>query len=883
MIDGNSILNRGFFGVPLLTDNNGNYTNAVLGFMNISLKVIEETKPDYLIVAFDVHAPTFRHKMFDAYKGTRKPMADELKSQLPIIREVLSALNVKCVEMAGYEADDLLGTLAKRYMKEGLDVVVLSGDRDLLQISDERIMISIPKTFGGKTEVHNYFPKDFIAEYGVTPLEFIDVKALQGDSSDNIPGVKNVGPKTAVELIAKYHNLEGLYENIDEVTKKALHENLVNDKETAFMCRDLARIEINAPISVDISECTISNMLNPASLEVLTKYSLNMVINKLENLKLCESGSVSRELTSYEYKNLTDFADVDTFLRNMQNTKLFAIAGCDDGVGIYDGKKAVFISEGGFVTKDYLKKAIKDAAQSADCVVCHRIKDSYEYLDEYLSDVASNDGVRNGGPGNTSDFDKLMNKLDDIELMEYLVDPLRGDYPISHIADKYLNRYYGEQKELDEKPVERCVISAIVSFDAASAIRERLKELDETKLYRDIEMPLSYVLYNMEREGILVDSDELASFSIELSAGIDELAEKIYDAAGEKFNINSPKQLGEILFGKLNLPGGKKTKSGYSTAADVLEKLAETAPIVKDILQYRQLTKLKSTYAEGLQNFICEDGRIHSHFNQTITATGRISSTEPNLQNIPIRTELGSRLRKVFYAKANCVLIDADYSQIELRLMAHMSNDEGLIEAYRSNKDIHRTTASQVFHKPFEEVTESERRNAKAVNFGIIYGISSYGLSQDLSISVKEAKAYIDDYLKTYPKVHEFMKNIVESAKESGSTRTLYNRIRPIPELKASNFMQRSFGERVAMNSPIQGTAADIMKIAMINIFKRMRNEGLKAKMLIQVHDEVLIETPNDEIEKVKRIVQEEMIGAANLRVPLEASLNMGTNWYDAK
>ena len=859
LIDGNSIMNRGYYGLPLLANKDGIYTNALLGFFNILSKTVSEVDPNYLCVAFDMKASTFRHKIFTEYKGTRKPAPAEFTQQLPIIREILKSMGIPVLEKEGYEADDILGTLAKRFEKEGLLVTVLSGDRDLLQIASDNITISIPKTVGGKTETFNYNTKDVVAAYGVTPTEFIDVKALQGDSSDNIPGVTKVGEKTAQSLIATYKSLEGVYEHIDD-QKGKLKENLINDKEKAFLSRTLATIEINAPIDVDLKDCAMFDYINDNSLEILRKYELKSVISKLEAIENAESSkevNVSNEELSYEI--IDDLSLVHEKIDEASKLSELGIYACDEGVAVSFGKgKTFFLHEVFFVTKDYLSENLTKALLNTKSIATFDIKRCYDYIGEYRP------------------------AMFDCEILAYLIDPLKGDYNSADVAERYISRYTKPYKEAVSDKIYYSCLCAENAILCKDVLLSEVKKLGMDKLFFDIEMPLSFVLYSMEKEGVLVDKKALEVYSDRLSASIDKLEKKIYEQAGCEFNINSPKQLGEILFEKLGIEGGKKTKTGYSTAADVLEKLSLDYPIVSDILEYRTYAKLKSTYAEGLKGFIGDDGRIHTHFNQTITATGRISSTEPNLQNIPIRTELGRELRKVFYPKEGCVFVDADYSQIELRLMAHMSGDEKLIEAYKDNKDIHRATASLVFNKPFDEVTELDRRNAKAVNFGIIYGISSYGLSRDLSISMKDAKKYIQDYFETYPKVKKFMDGSVSEAKEKGGTVTLFGRIRPIPELKDSNFMRRSFGERVAMNAPLQGTAADIMKIAMINIFRAFKDNGLKSKLLIQVHDEVLVETYESELEKVKEIVAYEMQNAAKLSVSLEVGMGVGKDWYEA-
>ncbi len=860
LIDGNSIMNRGYYGLPLLTNRDGIHTNGLLGFFNILSKTITDTKPDYLCVAFDLKAPTFRHKMYSQYKGTRKPAPPEFIEQLPIIRVILRSMGIPVLEKEGYEADDILGTLAKRFEKEGLAVTLLSGDRDLLQIASDNITISIPKTQGGKTETHNYNTKEVIEEYGVTPLEFIDVKALQGDTSDNIPGVSKVGPKTATELIQAYHNLEGVYEHIDDISKKALKENLLNDKDNAFLSRTLATIEINAPVDIELKDCSMFDFINNESLEILRKYELKSVITKFESIE----GAVCDDLTQVEdkpeYQIINDITECDKlFERISQVSSIGVYCTAEDGIAVsFSEKETYYIEPVFFITREYLADGLKKALAGVKNIYSFDIKKSYPFIGDYKTGMI------------------------DCEILAYLIDPLKGDYSSVHVGERYLNLYPGDEKELLKDTIKYACISARNALLSADVLLEELDKLGMRSLFFDIEMPLSFVLYSMEKEGVLVSKEDLADYGDKLSVDIERLEKQVYEQAGEEFNINSPKQLGVILFEKLNMPGGKKTKSGYSTAADVLEKLASEYPIVNDILEYRTLSKLKSTYAEGLSDCIEQDGRIHTHFNQTITATGRISSTEPNLQNIPIRTQLGRELRKVFYPKPGFVFIDADYSQIELRLMAHMSGDERLIEAYRANKDIHRATAALVFNKSFDEVTDLDRRNAKAVNFGIIYGISSYGLSQDLSISVKDAKKYIDDYFVTYPKVKAFMDKCVSDAKESGFAKTLFGRLRPIPELKDSNFMRRSFGERVAMNAPLQGTAADIMKIAMINIFNRLKEEGFESKLIIQVHDEVLVETKLSEKDEVLNIITEEMKKAADLQVSLEAEANIGNNWYEA-
>ena len=876
LVDGHSILNRAFYGVPDLTNAAGLHTNAIYGFLNILFKILDEESPDYLTVAFDVKAPTFRHEMFEAYKGTRKPMPEELREQVPVMKEVLQAMRIRIIEQAGYEADDLLGTLAKRAEAEGIDVSLVSGDRDLLQIATDKIKIRIPKTKGGKTEIEDYYAADVEAKYQVNPIQFIDLKALMGDTADNIPGVPKVGEKTATDLMVQFGSLDGIYEHIDEVTKKSIKESLIQNKDLAYLSKDLATIKIDSPIAYTFEEARVGNFFNEDSYVLFKKLEFKNLLNKFEK-------GVSNEEISATFHLLEDLAEAETLF-----TKALA---CKDqqiglkvvkepgrhgellGVALYLPEKGGFlVPKQGFFTEEYLKE--KMALLGAKCrIATADIKSEYAYLQ-------------------AQDTDRFF----DVILAAYLLNPLKNDYTVEDIANEYLNLMLPERSQAfgklslkdawNEKPEEvlkYCCFEAYVCAQAANVLQQKLEETQMDRLMREIEMPLTLVLFSMEEEGIRVNPEALKDYGESLSSKITELEQEIYREAGCEFNINSPKQLGEILFEKMGLQGGKKTKTGYSTAADVLEKLSGEYPVVKHILEYRGLAKLKSTYADGLAAYIEDENRIHSNFNQTITATGRISSTEPNLQNIPIRMELGRQIRKVFIPKDGYCFMDADYSQIELRVLASMSGDERLIEAYRSHADIHRTTASQVFHIPFEDVTDLQRRNAKAVNFGIVYGISSFGLSEDLSISRKEAAAYIEQYFETYPQVKQFIDSLVEDAKKNGYAVTLYGRRRPVPELFSSNFMQRSFGERVAMNSPIQGTAADIIKIAMIRVFERLKKEGLKSKLILQVHDELLIETAQEEEEQVRQILEEEMVHASSLAVELEIDLHVGHNWYEAK
>ena len=876
LIDGHSILNRAFYGVPDLTNAAGLHTNAIYGFLNILFKILDEESPDYLTVAFDVKAPTFRHEMFKEYKGTRKPMPEELREQVPVMKEVLQAMGIRIIEQAGYEADDLLGTIAKRAEAEGIDVSLVSGDRDLLQIATDRIRIRIPKTKGGRTEIENYYAADVEAKYQVNPVQFIDLKALMGDTADNIPGVPKVGEKTATDLMVQFGSLDGIYEHIDEVTKKSVKESLIQNKDLAYLSRELATIKLDSPLTYTLEEARVGNFFNEASYILFKKLEFKNLLNKFEK-------GVSNEEISASFHLVENLAEVEALFTRVLSDKDRQIGlkvvkeaarhGELLGVALHLQEEGSFlVLKQGFLTEDYLKEKI--ALLGAQCrIATADIKSEYAYLQ-------------------AQDTDRFF----DVILAAYLLNPLKNDYTVEDIANEYLNLMLPEKGQafgrlsfkdaLNEKPedfLRYCCFEAYVCAQAAVCLQQKLEETQMDRLMREIEMPLTLVLFSMEEEGIRVNPEALKDYGEALSGKITELEQEIYSEAGCEFNINSPKQLGEILFEKMGLPGGKKTKTGYSTAADVLEKLSGEYPVVKHILEYRGLTKLKSTYADGLAAYIEDENRIHSTFNQTITATGRISSTEPNLQNIPIRMELGRQIRKVFIPKDGYCFMDADYSQIELRVLASMSGDERLIEAYRSHADIHRTTASQVFHIPFEEVTDLQRRNAKAVNFGIVYGISSFGLSEDLSISRKEAAAYIEQYFETYPQVKQFIDSLVKDAKKNGYAVTLYGRRRPVPELFSSNFMQRSFGERVAMNSPIQGTAADIIKIAMIRVFQRLKKEGLKSKLILQVHDELLIETALEEEEQVRMILEEEMVHASSLAVELEIDLHVGINWYEAK
>lgn len=864
LIDGHSILNRAFFGLPDLTNSEGLHTNAIYGFLNIMLKLLDEEKPEYLTVAFDVHAPTFRHEMYEEYKGTRKPMADELRQQVPVMKEVLRSMGIRIIEQEGLEADDLLGTLSKRCESEGMDVTIISGDRDLLQLATDKVKIRIPKTKQGRTEVEDYYAADVKERYQVTPLEFIDMKALMGDTSDNIPGVPGIGEKTAAKIITEYHSIENAYQHAGELKPPRASKAIVEYWDMAVMSKKLAAICVDASLDYDIESARLGNIFTEEAYTLFQKLQFKNLLSRFEvkgpshavEDSFRTAGSREEAERILEEALEAETLGVAVFRRTAEALPLFAGEARIGGVALCFGEKEIYcIPEEKMEIAELLEKLEKLSAGPKTLSVFH-LKETMKYFTPSVKDNC---------------FDGI--------IAAYLLNPLKNDYEFEDVAREQLDLLLEEKME-DEK---KACYEAYTAYASAAPLQDKLEEAGMWKLFKEIEMPLVFTLFDMEQNGVRVEADELKDYGNRLAVQISRLEQEIWQEAGEEFNINSPKQLGVILFEKMGLKGGKKTKTGYSTAADVLEKLAPDYPVVAKILEYRQLAKLKSTYADGLAAFISEDGRIHGKFNQTITATGRISSTEPNLQNIPVRMELGRLIRKVFVPEEGFVFVDADYSQIELRVLAHCSGDKQLIEAYREEKDIHRITASQVFHTPFDQVTDLQRRNAKAVNFGIVYGISSFGLSQDLSITRKEAAQYIEQYFHTYPGIKIFLDDAVKQAKDKGYAVTLFGRRRPVPELSSSNFMQRSFGERVAMNSPIQGTAADIMKIAMIGVNDRLKSGNMKSRLVLQVHDELLVEAWESEAEEVKKILKEEMEQAASLAVPLEIDMHTGKSWYEAK
>lgn len=879
LIDGNSIVNRAFYGVPLLTNGEGRYTNGVYGFLNILFKLLDEEQPDYLAVAFDLHAPTFRHRTFDGYKGTRKGMPEELREQMPLLKEVLQAMHIPIFEQEGFEADDILGTLSALAEKNGIVPVVVSGDRDLLQLAGETLKVRIPKTKGGRTETEDYYAADVQAKYGVTPAEFIDMKALMGDTSDNIPGVPGIGEKTAAKIITQYHDIETAIAHAAEIKPKKASENLAAYQEQARLSKFLATIVRDMPLEWDKESLKIGDMFNQTAYELVKRLEFKSMFSRFEG-----SASAPKQ-AEQTYRFVADREGAKEVLAALKKGEVgYAFVYENEegqGLALYQEQLGgVWIEASmAFLMQELLEIFQPFFADSAYRKIGHDVKKDIRFLRSY------------GYNGFTAEFDTAIGA--------YILNATGSSYEYDDIAATFLNETYPSQEEVFGKGRTKKAFAALpeaertaygarqaeIFFRARKVMEERLAENEQKSLFYDMEMPLIYVLADMEKYGIKVDKAALLAYQKRLGESLDGMEEEIYALAGEKFNINSPKQLGVILFERLGLKGGKKTKTGYSTAADVLEKLRTEHPIVERILHYRQLAKLKSTYADGLLAVMdAETEKIYSTFNQTITATGRISSTEPNLQNIPVRLELGRELRKIFIPEsAEFCFLDADYSQIELRVLAHISGDESLIAAFKSNQDIHRMTASQVFHVPFDEVTPLQRSNAKAVNFGIIYGKGAFSLGQDLGISRKEAEEYINAYFARYPKIKTFMEDTIKNGAKNGYVSTLWNRRRNMPELQSSNFMQRAAGERAAMNMPIQGTAADIIKLAMIKVHRALQEGGYRSRLILQVHDELLIEAYKEEKDAVAKILKENMEHAADLLVPLDVDVHEGASWFEAK
>ncbi len=848
ILDGNSIVNRTFYGIRMLTAPDGTPTNGIYGFLTILRKLIEEEKPQAVCVAFDLKAPTFRHLQYENYKAQRKAMPEDLAVQIPILKEVLDSLGIKRLELEGFEADDLIGTVSRICGESGYECVIVTGDKDSFQLVTKTTHVKHVKSRMGKTETVEYTPEVFFEEYGFEPKKIVDLKALMGDASDNIPGVKGVGEKTAMELIRTYGTLEKIYSDISALDiKDSVKTKLTDGEADAKMSFSLATIEINAPIDFTPDSCIFTGDYS-GGYAIFRQLGFNSLIEKWGITEKVNSETASKS-SSLPIIDVTDENELNKLAAKLEALPYIAVLPLDgslDGLEICDGE-AVYILRWANLGEGY-NSFLKALFSQQVHKLSHNNKD---FMSLILSENLDCGGF-----------------VFDTALCAYLLDPTESGYELARISAKYL----GDVK-----------LGTEAIFELYPVLTERLSAEGMTELLEKIELPLCEVIAHMENKGFAVDKPALFEYGKQLSVGIDALQKDIWALAGEEFNINSPKQLGEILFEKLMLPSGKKTKTGWSTNADVLDSLRGKHEIIDKISDYRQLTKLKSTYADGLIKVIGKDGRIHTSFQMTVTATGRLSSTEPNLQNIPVRTELGAELRKMFIASHGNVLVDADYSQIELRLLAHISNDETMKNAFLSGEDIHSVTASQVFGVPLNEVTKLQRSRAKAVNFGIVYGISAFSLSQDIGVFPNEAKTYIETYLEKYNGVREYMDNIKKKAKEDGYVTTLFGRRRPLPELRASNFNIRSFGERVALNTPIQGTAADIIKLAMVNVHRRMETEGLEAKLILQIHDELIVECPEKEAETVIKILTEEMENVVSYSVPLNVDAHIGKSWSDAK
>lgn len=855
VIDGNSIINRAFYGIKLLTTKDGRFTNGIYGFMNILTKLQEEYSPDAVAIAFDLKAPTFRHKLYDGYKAQRKGMPPELAQQMPILKDLLTALGYKIVEKEGYEADDILGTLSSSCKGDDF-CYIATGDRDSLQLVNDNTNVLLASTKAGKPQTIQYDTEKIKEEYGVTPKQLIEIKALMGDSSDNIPGVAGVGQKTASDLIARFSDIDNIYNNIDTLDIKAGVKNkLINDKEKAYLSHELGTIFLEVPVDTEPQSYVKGDIDSEKALELLASLEMFSTIEKL-GIK-----------TDINFENQEDIKEI-LFEKSNDYNAIYDV--------IKQNSKAYFITE-------YEKSQIKDIFFCTDEKIINTSNADLEFQ-SFISKILSDENIEI----HTADSKALFrfcldNDIDiknvkmDTSLAGYILNPSASDYDISRLAQEY------NVSPVKINSDEEIVKQASLFIPLCDKLSSEIEQNNQQSLLGDIEIPLALVLASMEKIGFEVDAKGIENFGEDLAIKIEEIEKRVYSEVGYEFNLNSPKQLGVALFEDLDLPVKKKTKTGYSTSADVLEELAHMHPVVKDVLEYRTLAKLKSTYCDGLLKVIAQDGRIHSTLNQTETRTGRISSTEPNLQNIPVRSEIGRELRRFFRAKDDCVLIDADYSQIELRVLADISNDDVMINAFLEEDDIHTITASQVFNMPVSMVTPLMRSRAKAVNFGIVYGIGAFSLAKDIGVTRKEADTYIKGYLEHYSGVREYMDKVVQNAKESGYVSTLFNRRRYLPELTASNAMLRAFGERVARNMPIQGTAADIIKIAMVRVYARLKNEGMKSRLILQVHDELIVESPIDESERAAQILKEEMENACKLKVPLTVDVNCDKTWYDAK
>ena len=863
IIDSNSLINRAFYGVRFLSARDGTPTNAIYGFFMTFMKLMDDYKPDYVCAAFDLKAPTFRHRLYSEYKAQRKPMPDGLQTQIPIAKDILRAMGVCILEKEGFEADDIIGTVSAVCEKEGVECLIATGDKDDLQLASQNTKVLLTVTKGGNTETDCCDDKTVFERYGVTPSEFIDVKALMGDSSDNIPGVRGIGEKTAAAIIAAAHSIENLYDNIEGfgISGKNI-EKLLSDKESAFLSKTLATIDRAVPIELDFESLVPEDLSQKSELYgILKRLDLNKLIQRMGT----KNEDVPKKVDFLDgacTENISSGAEMKRLAEKIkekgETACLFELS---------EGKLCL----AAFAVENYAAAiCVNNETEGA---VLEILRD--ESIKKYTVNIKD-----------MCVYYEVNGVCYDAAIAAYLINPSRASYALSDLAYEFLGYEFTAKKQLSlfDEEENSLAEEALAIMPIVRITEEKLRENGQESLYYDIELPLCEVLADMQKQGVLIDKARLKEFSEEIAVRIDGLVGEIYSLAGGEFNINSPKQLAEILFSKLSLKPLKKTKSGYSTNAEVLEKLQDKHPIIPKILEYRTLSKLKSTYCDGLMSVINQKtGRVHSVFNQMTTVTGRISSTEPNVQNIPTRTELGSYMRKMFVASEGCVLADADYSQIELRVLAHISQDKNMIDAFLKNEDIHRVTAAQVLGIPQEEVTKEERNSAKAVNFGIVYGIGEYSLSQDLKISVKQAKEYIKSYLEKYSGVREYMENIKEQARKNGYVETLLKRRRYIPEIVSSNFNTRAFGERVALNTPIQGTAADIIKLAMVRIYRRLKTQNFRSKLILQVHDELIIEAVNEEKEAVKAILKEEMENAAVLRVPLVVDMSEGKSWYDAK
>ena len=841
VVDGNSILNRAFYGIRLLTTKDGQFTNAIYGFLTMLLKIQEDVTPDAVAIAFDLKAPTFRHKAYDGYKSNRKGMPEELHQQLQPLKDLLTLLGYTIITKEGYEADDILGTLSHTCKVNGDECVLATGDRDSLQLINDKVTVRLASTKGGKANAILYDEKKIMEDYGVTPRQLIEIKAIQGDSSDCIPGVPGIGPKGAGDLIQRFNNLDYTYENLDTIDiKDGMRKKLRENKDSAYMSRMLGEIKLDIPIDTDINHYLVNCTQPDEASRMMAKLELFSLIDKfkLKEVESAEETPKEKKKYSLNEKNTIDLLGKELYIYSNSKSK-----GDIDYLYIIEENEIIKTTDVDTVLKSENKKCVYSS------------KELFAYADK-------------------TGFE-IKNLVFDVTLASYLLNPNSSSYDIDKLNGEYeVETYDGEDEFL-------CNIAPMI--DLCNILEKKIEQCNQKKLLNEIEIPLSNVLARMENLGFAVDKQGIEDFGKMLKENIENLKSEIYNSVGREFNINSPKQLGVALFEDLALPCKKKTKSGYSTSADVLESLKNQHPVVSMVLQYRTLSKLNSTYCEGLLKVIGDDGRIHSSFNQTETRTGRISSTEPNLQNIPVRTELGREMRKFFTAREGWVLVDADYSQIELRVLADISGDKNMIDAFKNNQDIHAITASQVFNMPLDFVTGEMRSRAKAVNFGIVYGIGAYSLAKDIGVTNKEAKNYIESYLKHYSGIDKYMHDVVEKAKDTGYVETVFGRRRYLPELSASNGMTRAFGERVARNAPIQGTAADIIKIAMIKVDKRLTEENLEARLVLQVHDELIVECPSHESMRVAMILQEEMEKAVSLSVPLVADSAVGKTWYDAK